>query len=271
MSPHTIYPTPHVLRNGTGTPLVFVHGNGVDHRLLLELDDVFAQPSVWERIYVDLPGFGQTPPLTTSGGLPELAAWLNATIEGLIGSARFAIVANSLGGLLARNVVAQHLDQCLGFALLAPVVDPITANRNLPQQQVLKHDPALLATLSAADAESYCELAVVQSEDNWQRFQRAALPGIRAAQQVAMDKLAQCYALPDFSDEAFDGYQQPVLIVTGKQDWVVGYHDQWELSQRFDHATYAVLDRAGHNVHLDQPHAVKALLSTWATRLQHNH
>lgn len=266
-----MYPTAHVLRKGTGTPLIFVHGNGVDHRLLLELDDVFAQSGVWERIYLDLPGFGQTPRLPAKGGLPELAAWLNATIKGIIGSAPFAIVANSLGGLLARNAVAQHLDQCLGFALLAPVVDPIIANRNLPQQQVMNHDPALLATLSAADAESYCELAVFQSKDNWQRFQRAALPGIRAAQQVAMDKLAQCYQLPDFSDDVFADFYQPVLIVAGKQDWVVGYRDQWELAQYLNHATYAVLDCAGHNIHLDQPHAVKSLLGAWSKQIQHNY
>ena len=203
--------------------------------------------------------------------MPELAAWLNNTITELIGSAPFAIVANSLGGLLARNVIAQRLEQCLGFALLAPVVDPNLANRQLPEPQVLKHDPALLSSLSAADAESYCEVAVVQSEDNWQRFQRAALPGIRDAQQAAMDNLAQCYMLPDFSDDVFANYHQPVLIVAGKQDSVVGYSDQWELAQRFNHATYAVLDHAGHNIHLDQPDVVEALLATWAMQVQHNH
>ena len=72
---------PHVVRHGAGVPLIAVHGNGVDHRLLLAL----------------------------------------------VGSTPFALLANSLGGLLARNLVAQFGDQVLGLALIAPVVDPDAA------------------------------------------------------------------------------------------------------------------------------------------------
>lgn len=62
-SERDVRPRPHVVRRGTGVPLVMVHGNGVDHRLLLELDEVFAAPGRWERIHVDLPGFGRSPAL----------------------------------------------------------------------------------------------------------------------------------------------------------------------------------------------------------------
>lgn len=31
-------PAPHVVRRGEGIPVLFVHGMGVDHRLLLEVD-----------------------------------------------------------------------------------------------------------------------------------------------------------------------------------------------------------------------------------------
>lgn len=92
-------PNPHVVRRGAGTPVLFIHGNGVDHRLLSDLDDVFASDDGdgWERIYVDLPGFGQTPPLIGRGGLPDVADWLDELTSELIGSSSFAVVANSLG------------------------------------------------------------------------------------------------------------------------------------------------------------------------------
>ena len=61
-------PGVNLVRRGSGVPLVAVHGNGVDHRLLLALDDCFAQGGDWERIYLDLPGFGETAPLDDAGG-----------------------------------------------------------------------------------------------------------------------------------------------------------------------------------------------------------
>lgn len=52
---------PQTVRRGAGVPLLFVHGNGVDHRMMLALDDAFDAANAWERIYLDLPGFRAAP------------------------------------------------------------------------------------------------------------------------------------------------------------------------------------------------------------------
>lgn len=257
-------PAPHVVRRGSGTPLLFLHGNGVDHRLLLDLDEVFAEQPGWERIYLDLPGFGKTPALEPPGGLPDLAHWLDTTVGSLIGSTPFAVVGSSLGGLLARDLAARRREQCLGMALLAPVVDPIREHRSLPEPVVVHEDPELLAFLDPADAATYAESAVVQTPENFARFRDAALPGIRCADPRAMARLDRDYTLRADPDELLDGFAGPLLIVTGTQDAVVGVEDQRVLAARFPQATCAVLDPAGHNVHMDQPEAVRALLREWA-------
>ena len=257
-----------IVRRGTGLPLVLVHGNGVDHRLLLDLDDVFDETGQWERIYLDLPGFGGTPALPGRGGLPDVADWLDDMVGSVIGHRSFAMIGSSLGGLLVRDLVGRRFPQCLGFALLAPVVDPVQGNRTLPEPSVVMEDDALLESLSATDAEAYCEVAVVRTRDNWERFRRAALPGIRAADPDAMRRLGELYELPEPPDERLDGFEQPVLIIAGRQDAVVGYQDQQNLSELFPHATCAVLDQAGHNVHLDQPQTVRELLRNWLRRME---
>ncbi|MCB2411500.1 alpha/beta hydrolase [Demequina sp. TTPB684] len=257
----------HFVRRGSGVPVLFVHGNGVDHRMLLELDTVFEQIGGWERIHFDLPGFGRTPALPAPGGLPEIAEWLEATARDLLGERHFAVVGASLGALLTRELAARLKEQCLGFALLAPVVDSVRDHRTLPEPAVLVEDAALLRSLDPADAVDYAELAVIQSPENWQRFRDAVLPGVRAADERAMDRLAQRYALPTLPDAQLEGFDKPVLIVAGRQDAVVGFHDQWVLSQRFPHATFAVLDRAGHNISIDQPEAVAGLLARWAEQV----
>ncbi|REJ05414.1 alpha/beta hydrolase [Microbacterium bovistercoris] len=218
-------PFPHVVRRGEGAPLLFVHGNGVDHRLLLGLDPVFAASGRWERIYLDLAGFGRTRALEGRAGLPDLADWLDGVVDSLIGSAPFAVVGNSLGGLLARDIVSRRPKQCLGMALLAPAVDPVRERRRLPEPEVLFEDPRLLASLDPRDAADYAELAVLQTPDNWARFRDAALPGIRAADEGAMGRLGDLYELPAFADD-WESFERPVLIVAGKQDAVVGHEDQ---------------------------------------------
>lgn len=50
----------------------------------------------------------------------------------------------------------------------------------------------------------------------------------------------------------------------GRENHVVGFRDQFALLEHYPRATYAVLDAAGHNLHLDRPEATGALVGEWA-------
>ncbi|WP_370893766.1 alpha/beta fold hydrolase [Janibacter sp. GXQ6167] len=255
-------PSPHVVRRGEGLPLLIVHGYGVDHTMMLELDDAFAdQP--WQRLYIDLPGFGRTEALPPPGGLPEYANWLDQAASTLIGDTPFAVAGHSMGGLLAADLLHRRREQCRGIALLAPPVLPDRDERTLPDAGVVHDDPELMASLEEEDREVYEPVSVVRSPSNWERFRRAALPGIRAVDPDATDRLDERYHLDGCVTDYLADYDRPVMMVTGKQDAVVGYEDQWELSRRLIRCTFAALDRSGHNVHLDQPRVVRALLAEW--------
>ncbi len=79
-----------------------------------------------------------------------------------------------------------------------------------------------------------------------------------------MSRLGERYCLPRSPDEEGTPLTGPVLIITGKQDHVVGYEDQLSLLRRYPHSTYAVLHGAGHNCYVDQPVVTGALLHQWA-------
>ncbi|BCL13883.1 alpha/beta fold hydrolase [Micromonospora sagamiensis] len=259
---------PNVVRKGDGLPLVAIHGNGVDHRLLLALDDCLAEPGCWERIYLDLPGFGGTLPLDGTGGLPEIAEWLVDAVTDLVGERDFALLANSLGGLLARHVRARFPGRVLGVALIAPVVDADPARRTRPALAVVERDDDLLASLSVDDRDEFASIAARQVPASWVAFRDFALPGIRAADPGAMERLSRRYFLPEVPEETSPGYDGPTLIVTGRQDHVVGYQDQMRLLAHYPRATFVALDGAGHNVHLEQPDIVHALLREWSGRVR---
>ena len=63
-------------------------------------------------------------------------------------------------------------------------------------------------------------------------------------------------------------YRAPVLIVTGRQDSSTGFRDAWRLLDHYPHATFAVLDRAGHNGHIEQPAIFGALILEWLDRVE---
>lgn len=261
-------PEPRIHRRGTGIPLVMVHGNGVDHRLLLPLDSYLAASGEWERIYLDLPGFGGTAALEDPGGLPELAHWLRETISELVGGRNFALLGNSLGGFLAGYVAQIFGKQVLGLALLAPVVHPRPRDRRVPPRSILHRDPEFLESLDPSDAREFEQMGVYQSLGAWTAFRDAALPGIRTADAQAGSRLARRYQLDTDAGQHLPPLKCPTLIITGRQDHIVGFEDQLGLLRRYENATYAVLHGAGHNVHLDQPGPVDALLKDWSLRVR---
>ena len=68
-------------------------------------------------------------------------------------------------------------------------------------------------------------------------------------------------------EEAAPPFEGPALILTGREDHLVGYRDQAALLEHYPRATYAALDAAGHNVNLDQPEVAEALVRAWAVQV----
>lgn len=258
----------HSVTHGDGTPLLMIHGFCVDHRLLLSLEQVFSANGNWQRVYVDLPGMGQSPAGPDIDGAESVAARISAFIKETFGTRPFAVLGNSFGGLMARRVVSDFGGQVLGLALICPVVFPHHADRTVPARAVLHRDPAVTESLDPEDAKDYSDMAVIESQGNWELFRDHALPGLRAFDRRAIGRIAARYAL-DSQPESTE-YLGLTLIITGRQDHVVGYRDAFELLEYYPRATISVIDGAGHNAHLDQPGLVHELLGDWLNRVSNS-
>lgn len=117
--------------------------------------------------------------------------------------------------------------------------------------------------------EAYAEMAVVQSRENANLFVAHAYPGLTAADPAALERLSESYGLAEEPETASaDPFTQPVLFITGRQDHVVGYDDAWDRIEHYPQATFAALEAAGHNLHLDQPVLTAALITDWLVRVQ---
>ncbi len=211
---------------------------------------------------------GQTEALQGAGGLPEIADWLEQLIGAQCGDRPFAMIGNSLGSLLVQEMADRFATQILGMALLAPLVFPSRAERTVPERRVLREDRALLDSLPAHEAEHYAQMAVIQSAENWQRFDNHVLPGIRAVNLRSMVKLSKRYFLNELPVHRANQLACPVVMICGKQDHITGFTDPMKLAARYPAAEIMVIPLAGHNVHLDQPERVAQHLTVWSEKVQ---
>lgn len=262
------HPTPELRIEGEGLPLLFLHGNGADHQMMYEFDIGFDLIGGWKRIHPDLPGFGNTEPLPEPGGLPELANWVDDFTQSVIGDQPFAVIGTSLGGLLAQNLVARRKTQCVGLALLVPVVYPDHSQRTIPTTIEPVVDQALLDSLPSAEREWFTQLATIQTETTWIRFEHLVLPGLKVVNETAKDRLEANYTLDPLPGDQLADFDKPVLIIAGRQDGIVGFADQWALAHQLPHATFALIDGAGHLAQLEEPRIVFELVRDWAGRVQ---
>ncbi|MDF7663840.1 alpha/beta hydrolase [Bifidobacterium sp. ESL0763] len=259
-------PEAYTVVKGEGLPVIVAHGMGVDHRSLMMLDDAFAPGT--KRIYLDLPGYGRTPALPEPGGLPELAQWFFETVNALVGEGeRFALLGNSMGGALVRDTLSREPGRVAGMALIAPVVDPVMSHRNLAKHVVADPNPQLTGSLPQDKVIDFVTMGVNQSFDAWRRYQRYILPGTKLCDREANARLGKRYWLDGVPEERLGTYDGPTLIVTAQQDQIVGHEDQKTLLKHYPNAVYQTIDPSGHNIHVDNPEAVKPLVAAWSQKL----
>ncbi len=251
---------------GSGTPLVLLHGFGVDHRILLPLDPVLEAAGGWRRIYLDLPGATGTP-IGDVASSDDVVRTVEEHVRGLLGDEPFALLGNSWGGMIARRVAHDLREQVLGLATLAGVFVPEHDLRDLDPRTVVRQDEAAREVAGAA-VEAYLDTAVVESPGNARAFLEHVLPGLEGADQAALERISECYPLAEPPETSEGPFMQPTLLLTARQDSYVGHRDAHAALEHYPRATFATLDSAGHNVHLDQPALTAALLTDWLARIR---
>ncbi len=250
---------------GEGRPLLMLHGLMLDHRSVLPFEDVFAKDCGWRRLYIDLPGMGQSPSGNIRNSDEMLAAiqgFVTREIEG-----PFAVFGYSYGGYLAQGLLATGAELC-GLGLLAPVVEPDFDARQLPAMRVLERDTALLARLNPARRAEFEAFCVLQTEAVFAGTMAELVPGYEMMDAEFVKQLQAAYAFSTPVDRLPEPFAKPVMMVTGRQDHIVGFSDAFALLANYPRAQFAVLDRAGHNLQIEQQALVKTLFADWLDRME---
>jgi pimeloyl-ACP methyl ester carboxylesterase len=255
---------------GDGVPVLMIHGFLPDHRLMKGcMEPIFASRPGWKRIYFDLPGMGNTrgqPWIDSSNKMLEVVL---AFVDRILPDQHFVIVGESYGGYLARGLVSKKGELVDGLLLICPLIVPNELERSLPARRTIVEDRRLISELDSSDASEFEPMAVVQNRSNWERFRDEILVGLKVADKAYLEQLrCKAYEFSFDPDSLSEPYDRPVLIVAGRQDTSVGYMDAWRIVENYPRATFVVLDKAGHNLQIEQAQLFNALVSEWLDRVQ---
>ena len=252
---------------GEGYPIVMLHGWTLDHQVMYHtLEPIFKKQDGWKRIYIDLPGMGQSESQASIKNSDDILEAVLSLLNEIIPEQPFIICGNSYGGYIARGIVHIKKKQVRGLLLMAPMTIPESDKRNVPQQVIIKSDNNLISSLSPEDADEFVFMAVIQGQAEWERFRNEILIPSKKTNYEFLDEIRQNgYG---FSFNISSEFEYPTLIITGRQDNVVGYHDAWSLIEHYPRATFAVLDMAGHNLQIEQPDIFNTLFHNWLERIE---
>ncbi|MGI8665397.1 MAG: alpha/beta fold hydrolase [Jatrophihabitans sp.] len=246
----------HYVEHGTGTPLVALHGAGVDHREIEAAIEAVIPDTGYRRIYPDLPGMGRT----KADGLTcndDVVGLLGKVIDQLAGGP-VLLLGHSYGAYLARGLAAHRSDVVRGLALLCPVAE---RSRNVPGQKVIRQDDDAYDKLDPTLRAGFDEYFVVRTAPAARRYRDHVAPGTTLVDEAALARVFAGWAIDLGSD--FSG---PTLIVAGRHDSVAGYTDALELLDRYPHATLSVIEDAGHALMHERPELLAALVGHWLDR-----
>ncbi len=255
---------------GEGTPILMLHGYYPDHRLMTGcMEPVFKKHPGYRRIYVDLPGMGRTEASKSVYNSDSMLDTVLEFIEHAIPEGNFLLAGESYGGYLVRGIVARLKARVDGALFLCPMIIADHEKRELPAHVVLSRDEAFLASVKDENDEGFFEMAVVQDESTWSRYRAEILPGIRLVNAEYLERIRRTGYGFSFNLDAEEAVLcKPTLFLTARQDASTGYRDAYKILEHYPRATFAALDRAGHNLQIEQPALFEALTEEWLRRVE---
>jgi pimeloyl-ACP methyl ester carboxylesterase len=249
--------------SGAGRPIVMLPGRPSDHRVMAQfMEPLFTQRDGWLRLYPDLPGTGRTPGADRLATHDQMLDAMLAYIDTVIPDQRFVVAGLSYGGYLARGVVYRRAASIDGVLLCAPQMKADPAQAQLPPQTTLIEDPPLVAELGPG-----ASLVVVQTPPVVEAV-RELFAEVAIADHAFNERLEVAGPFSFDVDRLPALFGAPTLILTARQDHLCGYQDAWDLLDNYPRATFAVLDRAGHFVNIEQAGLCRALVREWLDRVE---
>ena len=231
-----------------GLPLVFLHGSTLDHVSMKNTFEKYfnGRDREYRRIYVDLPGHGESGHSVLRANMSGLLEDLGAFLKGNFDRPP-CLVGYSLGGFAALK-----LAESTPFPAMFLIAPPVFTDRTRverPLQMTAYTDELTEEERSSADAR-YLLLSAKRTTDTLKRYRANLTPGFSAGRWLYQARLVRGAAAENLSIDSTRIVSGATFLV-GRQDLLVGYRDQFELSLKLKCSEYHSFSDCGHFLPLE--------------------
>lgn len=237
---------------GSGKTILMLNGFATDMTSMIGcMETLFENKEGWKRIYIDHPGVGKTIIGDSVKNYNDVLDIIINFIDIIIPNEKFAIAGSSFGGYLARYILNKKQDMINGLLLIYPLIIPQLEKCDVDREtKVIKDlDENIQEKI---DSRISTEVNGAMENTNFEFLQKLSSESNRI--NIDVDNL----------EKQFD---KPTLILTGKQDSIVGYRDAFNIINNYPRATFCVLDKAGHNLQIEQENLFNSLVNEWLYRM----
>ena len=259
---------------GEGKPLLMIHGNWCDHKLMKGcMERIFENPQNtdiqgFKRIYIDLPGMGNTLLKEDISTTDDIYSILKAAVDKLITEDTYYISSESYGSYLARALLKNDFERIGGLMMICPVAVAEFEKRDIPKPEIVERDINLYRSLSDNDKRTCDTVLTIQTEHVWKRYIEEVRSGVRKSNITLLKKIKrEGYTFKDSIDLLQKPFKKPSLILLGMQDQSVGYKDSFKLADNFPRADFIVLDGAGHMLQIEKENEFSYHTERWLRKL----
>ncbi len=252
---------------GHGPALLTIHGGpGMDHRLFRPYLDPLAEHL---RLgYFDLPGHGQSGPM-----LDESLSGMAEAIDDVrtaLGAPTIALLGSSYGGFLALTYALAHPDTVSALVLVGTTASHGFRDESLKVAE-RRATPEMLASLGRLwDGSLESDAAF---ERAWRKvfplyFHRLPLADIDALARRSRYRLdTRRRILPTLQRydlrERLPEITVPVLMITGRHDWITSVRQAEELVAGLPRGRLVVFEDSGHYPFIEEPGRFLDVVRAW--------
>lgn len=248
---------------GSGINMLMIHGFAVDHTLMVGCMEDVPEIEHFRRIYIDLPGMGLSKASDDINSSDDVLDLLVEFIDRVLDGEQFIVIGESYGGYLSRGVYYRLPKQVIGIGMICPVIIADKSKRTLPKHRTVFTDEKFLNTLEKEDKQHFSQYNVILNEYTYNRYQKEVMSGINLADRKVLSRIERNYSFSEDVDNHPTNVDIPVLILTGRQDHIVGYRDAYSIVDRYSRVSYLVLDGAGHNLQIEHVDVFNSLMTNW--------
>ena len=237
------------VRQGTGTPLVLIHGYPLDHSIWNELVPLLENE--FDLILPDLRGFGESDVMEADDSIIAYASDIAGLLTHLKIKKAF-LAGHSMGGYVALAFAREYEERVMGLAMISSQTpgDP-------PERKEGRYATAKQVIEEGVGTVVEAMTPKLSADPNIQDYVRELI-----AKQPPLGIFSALYAMADRPDSSdiFAAFPFPVVVVHGDADALIPVERGREMKANLPAARYVELPGVGHLPMMENPEGLAEAL-----------